>query len=103
MKDSLFVGLIRSQSHALDGTAIERSLPTHPDPLPQGEGTASAVSCRFHAGTANAAQGYSKSRKAVLPLHWGEGRSEGKQNVLCHSDASLNQKAAIAQARTRPL
>src|SRR5438309_9222485 len=101
MKDSLFVGLIRIKSDTLDGTAIERSPPPHPDPLPRGEGTAAAVSCWFHVRTANAAQGYSKSRKAVLPLQWGEGR--GKQNVLCHSDASLSQKAAIAQVRTRPL
>src|SRR5438067_9044328 len=56
MKESLFVGLIRSRSETLYGTAIERSTPP-----------------------------------------------QGKQDVLCHSDASLNQKAAIAQARTRPL
>src|SRR5437667_8756690 len=49
----------------------------HPDPLPQGEGTAGDSFGTLDGHPPNSARGYSKSRGTILPLPWGEGRGEG--------------------------
>ena len=62
----------------------------HPDPLPQGEGTARIAQWRSERS------GLFSAQRMVHPLPWGEGWGEGKQTTAPHSKSGLNP------LRTRP-
>ena len=68
-----------------------RALPPHPDPLPQGEGTATVNPGKSKALDSNPAL------RAILPLPGGEGRGEGERATISSRSATtiLNRVAKL--------
>src|SRR6266550_3707740 len=72
LADEIAKGLIFLGGPSLRGVSAVHS--PHPDPLPQGEGTAGDSFGMLDGYLPNSARGYSKSRGTILPLPRGEGR-----------------------------
>jgi len=56
-------------------------LSPHPNPLPQGEGTAGNTLLLANVCAANTAAGFFARLETILPLPKGEGRGEGNANA----------------------
>src|SRR5262245_11952354 len=67
-------GLLECRLDGLHSIVVGRLFPPHPDPLPQGEGTASKHQSFCNTTAANLVCGSSDNRRTILPLPWGEGR-----------------------------
>ncbi len=68
----------------------------HPDPLPQGEGTAIADRNILGDCPANSDAGFSNGRTTILPLPAGEGRGEGESPNCVRAWVAFNRFAMAA-------